>query len=49
MTLTELEIAEICYDIPKGKNTKGRKKPQMLRAAKRRAKQLVTRLSQSSS
>ena len=44
MTLTELEIAEICYDIPKGKNTKGRKKPQALRAAKKRAKQLVQRL-----
>tara|TARA_Y100001937_G_scaffold100769_1_gene138084 strand:+ start:2247 stop:2396 length:150 start_codon:yes stop_codon:yes gene_type:complete len=44
MKLTEQEIAEICYDIPKRKNTKGRKKPQALRAAKKRAKQLVAKL-----
>ena len=47
MKLTELEIAEICYDIPKAKNTKGNKKPQALRAAKKRTKQLIQRLSQS--
>ena len=47
MNLTEAEIAEICYDIPKAKNTKGNKKPQALRAAKKRTKQLIQRLSQS--
>ena len=48
MKLTPQEIAEICYDIPKRKNTKGRKKPQALRAAKKRTKQLVQRLSSQS-
>ena len=48
MKLTEQDIAEICYDIPKRKNTKGRKKPQALRAAKKRTKQLAQRLSSQS-